>query len=159
VPGLQIMSALTNNGTEEASVPPEVQSSWAYGYSLFLRMTMEFGNDTNAAGAFMWVNGGGDILSTIEAEQDTFSRLQPPRAYAVLSGLDHFSIADRYWQALPRDGEINSTLSRQEQTALVTKSLQAWLRTPHGLQSGTSLCSELRTRYVPGALETCEEDL
>lgn len=156
---VQIVSALTDGADDGVTMPQEVERSWAWGYSLWARYNSKWGPGSNDGGAFMWLNGSGDLSSLSEYEDGTFDRLQAPRAYAVISALDHFSMADRAWVSIPREGDVECSLPRAEQVALVAQCAQAWLRTPLDRSSGGSVKRVLEETLPPGALVSAREDL
>jgi hypothetical protein len=84
--------------------------------------------------------------------------VEAPSAYAVISDLDHFSIADRLWAGAPRPQEVVSTLPQEEQVARVAQVVRAWLQDPLGANYTEGALEEaLRETYVPGNVEEYQE--
>lgn len=156
---LQILEALTNEDDGGVTMPSEVKSSFAFGFSLFLQYNNTWTPNTNDAGPFVWVNGSGDMAGTPEADQGSFERLKAPSAHAVISDLSHFSIADRSYSVVPRATEVESTLPREEQIARVAQCVRAWLNNPLAPGSEGAIGKALRETYARGAVVSYREQL
>jgi hypothetical protein len=155
-----------HDGPDGVTMPKEVKSSFAYGFSLWSPFAGQWKTVTNTSGGpfsgFMWINGAGDQFSnTPELVNGTQDRLQAPSASAIISDLDHFSIADRSYSVTPLEEEVESTLPREEQVAQVAQCIRAWLQNPLGTEgySEGAVGKALRDMCAPGSVALYQEKL
>jgi hypothetical protein len=123
-----------------------------FGFSLFndIRPDLCFVDDLkNVEVPFAIINGAGDtnsfgIVCEISLTDATFDRLLPTKVMPIIQNIDHFSILDTI--PYPRQGDILSTLPRDEQIGIVVNVMEFWLKKNLKGEPTNNFCNQLSGR-------------